>query len=241
MRYLWLIAALVLTTWPACAQQSRDWTWCINNNHDYPADQAIKGCTAVIGSRRESRENRAIAFNNRGLAFYSKDAYDSAIADFTEAIRLNPRFAAALRSRANAYSDRDGKGDHDRAIAGYNESIRLDSNNPVAFNNRCDEFLIIGQVEAALRDCNESLRLRPNHANTLMHRGNAYLAAEKLDQALADYEAALRLNPKDEWSLYGRGLIKVKRGNSADGNTDIAAANAIEARIGEAFASRGIK
>jgi tetratricopeptide (TPR) repeat protein len=74
-----------------------------------------------------------------------------------------------------------------------------------------------------------------------MHRGNAYLAAGQLDNALADYEAVLSRNSKDSWSLYGRGLIKRKQGDTAAGDADIAAAEAIESGIAEAFADRKIK
>jgi tetratricopeptide (TPR) repeat protein len=232
-----LVAALMASAAPANAQQSQNWTWCVNKGKAFPSAQAVKGCTAVIQSGRETQRNMAIAFNNRGIAYYGDDDYDHAIPDFTEAIRLDPGYADAWQSRASAYSD---KGDHDHAIADYNESIRLNQKNPVAFNNRCDELLIIHQVQAAIADCNESLRQRPNHANTLMHRGNALLAAGQFDKAIADYNVALSQNPKDAWSLYGRGYAKVKKGDSA-GNAEMADANAMERGIAEAFADRGVK
>ena len=52
-----------------------------------------------------------------------KGDYDRAIADYDEAIRLDPRYAVAYYNRGVAYCD---KGDYDRAIADYNEAIRLD-------------------------------------------------------------------------------------------------------------------
>src|SRR5438270_878271 len=184
-RKLWLsgaflAAALVTAAATASAQQSEDWTKCINRKDTYSGDVQIKACTALIRGGKENKRNTAIAFNNRGIAYYAKDDYDNAISDFSEAISLDPNYADALQSRASAYSD---KGDHDHAIADYNESIRLNQKNPIAFNNRCDELLLIGQVQAAISDCNESLRQRPSHANTLMHRGNAYLAAQEYRKA----------------------------------------------------------
>ena len=44
------------------------------------------------------------------------DDHDQAIADYNEAIKLDPKNAAAFRKRGNAYYD---KGDMDRAIADY--------------------------------------------------------------------------------------------------------------------------
>ncbi len=239
----WLVwmcaaAALGLPAAPAMAQQSQDWLWCVNKNNAYSVDQALKACTAVIKSGKESRRNLAIAYNNRAVAYYRKNDYEHTIADYSEAIRLDRTYADAFQGRASAWSD---KGDHDKAIADYNESIRLNTSNPIAFNNRCDELLILRQVQAALADCNESLRQRPNHANTLMHRGNAYLAAAQYDKAITDYEAALRHNAKDAWSLYGRGYAKKKLGNDAAGDADIAAAQAIVSNIADGFKNRGIQ
>jgi hypothetical protein len=42
-------------------------------------------------------------------------------------------------------------------------------------------------------------------------------------------------------SLYGRGLAKLKKGDTAGGNADIAAAEAIEANIVEDFARYGVQ
>ena len=50
---------------------------------------------------------------NKGLDAYNRRDYESAIVDFTEAIRLNPNYAAAYTNRGNAYR---AKGDNDRAI-----------------------------------------------------------------------------------------------------------------------------
>jgi len=42
-------------------------------------------------------------------------------------------------------------------------------------------------------------------------------------------------------SLYGRGLAKLKKGDTADGDADISAAKAIEAKIVEEFARYGVQ
>jgi hypothetical protein len=60
------------------------------------------------------------------------------------------------------------------------------------------------------------------------------------DSAIDDYSSALRFDPKLASSLYGRGLAKLKKGETADGNADIAEAKAIEANI-EDFARYGVQ
>jgi tetratricopeptide repeat protein len=61
------------------------------------------------------------------------------------------------------------------------------------------------------------------------------------DAAIADYSSALRLAPRLASSLYGRGLAKLKKGDAADGDADIAAAKAIGAKIVEDFARYGVQ
>src|SRR5208283_4947953 len=63
--------------------------------------------------------------SNRAFLYAVKKHYDQAIADYTEAIRLNPEFGTAFNNRGFAYA---AKEDYDRAIADYYEAIRL---NPV--------------------------------------------------------------------------------------------------------------
>src|SRR6516162_4325191 len=45
-------------------------------------DLAITNCTSAIQSGQLSDEELAIAFNNRGFAYYSKRDYDGAIRDY---------------------------------------------------------------------------------------------------------------------------------------------------------------
>jgi tetratricopeptide (TPR) repeat protein len=95
-------------------------------------------------------------------------------------------------------------------------------------------------LQAALSDCNEALRLKPDSA-TLDSRGLTYLKMGQWDSAIDDYSSALRLDPKLASSLYGRGLAKLKKGDTAGGNADIAAAEAIEANVVEDFARYGVQ
>jgi tetratricopeptide (TPR) repeat protein len=61
------------------------------------------------------------------------------------------------------------------------------------------------------------------------------------NSAIADYNAALRINPKHASALFGRGKAKLKNGDTAGGNADLAAAKAINPEIADDFVSYGIK
>ncbi|MCH7779091.1 MAG: tetratricopeptide repeat protein [Gemmatimonadetes bacterium] len=102
------LAVLFLAAWTQTAQA--DFTQEIqrcdfSGNHP---DIRIVACTRNIQSGRFTGQNLAVAFTNRGLAYKSKGQWDRAIADFSEAIRLNPDFAEAFTNRGNIYHQYTG-------------------------------------------------------------------------------------------------------------------------------------
>ena len=102
-----------------------------------------------------------MAYNNRGNAYQAKGDYDRAIADYTEAIRLDPKFADAYYERGAAYS---AKGDYDRAIADYTEAIRLNPKIHVRYFNRGFANLYAGALPKALADLDQANALDPKWA-----------------------------------------------------------------------------
>ena len=140
----------------------------------------------------------------------AKGEYDRAIADYTEAIRLDPKHAAAFNNRGLAWT---AKGEHDRAIADYTEAIRLDPKHAAAFYNRGNAWSAKGEYDRAIADYTEAIRLDPNYATAFNNRGNAWAAKGEYDRAIADYTEAIRLDPKHANAFNNRGRPgQTKRG-----------------------------
>jgi len=201
------------------------------NKGDY--NLAIKDFDSAI----QLNPTYAKPFNNRGVAYQNKGDYDRAIRDFDEAIRLSPDFAHAFANRGKTYQM---KHDYERAAQDYDKAISIDPNLIEIWNGRCWIRAIIGQLQAALADCNKALSVEPNAA-TFDSRGLTYLKLGQYDLAINDYSSALRLEPNLAVALYGRGLAKLKKGDTTGGKADIAAAKAINAAIITDFSRYGIQ
>ena len=118
--------ALFALAAPAAAASRADWDACKGDD----PDRSIAACTRIIQGRGETAKDSAIAHPERGLSYKSKGDFDRAIADFSEAIRFDPKYAEAYYLRGVVYGN---KGDLDRAIADLNEAIRLDPRSAVAY------------------------------------------------------------------------------------------------------------
>ena len=74
-----LIVALLLTS-PASAQLEDWWRSCTGKS-DVDWDLQIKSCTSIIEAQQETPLRKAIAYKNRGNAWFEKERYDQAMAD----------------------------------------------------------------------------------------------------------------------------------------------------------------
>jgi len=156
------------------------------------------GCGRVDLNSESAKQS-----NNRGLEALNKGEYDKAIADFNEALRLNPTLALAYCNRGEAWRK---KGEYDKAIADNNEALRLNPNNARAYNNRGLAWGSKGEYDRAIGDYNEAIRLDPNDAKAYNNRGLALHGKREYDKAITDFNEALRLNPTLAVAYNNRGL-----------------------------------
>jgi tetratricopeptide (TPR) repeat protein len=165
----------------------------------------------VVGVALAAAYNhRGWIYNIRGLAYDSKGEHDRAIADYDEAIRLDPKNADSYVNRGLAY---DRKGEHDRAIADYDEAIRLDPKDAPTYYNRGLAYDRKGEHDRAIADYDEAIRLDPKDADTYVNRGVAYVGKGEFDHAITEFGEAIRLDAKKAKAYYNRGVAYVSKGD----------------------------
>lgn len=156
-------------------------------------DETIAACTRAIDSKQYSGTNLAILLNSRGISWREKNYDDQALADFDEAIRLDPKSATTYTSRGNLYGDR---GDNDKAIADYNAAIKLNPKLAPAYSNRGLSWMAKGDNDRALADFNHAIQLDPKLLDAYNSRGFAWKAKGDVRRAIADFDQAIKLEPK---------------------------------------------
>jgi tetratricopeptide (TPR) repeat protein len=181
-------------------------------------------------------EDQALAFYKEGVLLYSNGKIDRAIADYTEAIRLDPKYAWAYGRRGDAYGM---KGDYDQAIADLTEAIRLDPKYDLAYGRRGAAYVMKEDYDRAIADLTEAIRLDPKYDLAYGRRGDAYGMKGDYDRAIADYTEAIRLDPEYDLAYGSRGDAYRMKGDYDRAITDYTEAIRLDPKYVWAYGSRG--
>ena len=123
---------------------------------------------------------------------------DEAIGDFDQAIKLEPKNAAAFRGRAKAYWDKDQPKE---ALDDCERAIQIDRENAESWLTRAAIYYDREELDKAIEDYKAALKLEPSSFEGFRGRGAAYVDKGEFEKALDDLNEALRIKPKDVASL----------------------------------------
>jgi tetratricopeptide (TPR) repeat protein len=183
-----------------------------------------------------NRLGNAAAYNDRGNERATAGDNQGAIADFTQAIQLDPKFAEAYYNRGNV---RVTLGDKQGALADFNKTIQLNPQDSESFNNRGNLRADIGDKPGALTDFDRAIQLNPKYTEAYNNRGNTRLTLGDKQGALVDFNKAIQLNPKDGEAYSNRGNLRIDLGDKQGALADFNQAIQINPRDGGAYSNRG--
>jgi tetratricopeptide (TPR) repeat protein len=142
-------------------------------------------------------------FFRRATEQFARGDLDAALADYNEALKINPNHSEAHRCRAGVYIR---KRQYDKALEDANEAIRLDSKNANAYNERAVCLGAKADYKAALADYNEAIKNNPKDGMFFGGRAWAYNNLQQWDKAVEDATEAIRLKPGLAFCHHERGL-----------------------------------
>jgi tetratricopeptide (TPR) repeat protein len=134
-------------------------------------------------------------------AQYIKAQYDSAIAEYTNAIAIDSTCVDALTNRGVI---RDIHGDRNAAIEDYTRAIKINPSWADAYGKRAATYKSLKKYKEAIADYTAAIKLDSSSyefdptlrfANAYFGRGTVYYRRGELDKAIADFDSALALNP----------------------------------------------
>ncbi len=137
-------------------QQKKDEKACSSGRS---SDARISGCTSLIRTANLTPSGLIAALGNRGNAYARAGRYDNALADYDQAIGIDPKQAPLFLGRGTIFAL---KGTYQRALDDYDQALRLDPNFAQVYVVRGLLLSKLGQPERAAGDFAKARQLNPS-------------------------------------------------------------------------------
>ncbi len=196
---------------------------------------AIDEFTTVIAAHPEY----PMVYGYRGDAELRQGNADAAVADLNKAVLAqlgigSVMYANVLAIRSLAW---EKLGEGAPAAEDFNRAMKAitgdNFNDYKVLNHRCYTAALAGLLDSAVESCDELVSRHARDEGVYDTRGLVDLKTKQWDKAVADYTQALYYRPDLTTSLYGRGVAKIAKGDTAGGNADMTEARANEPHIAE--------
>lgn len=179
---------------------------------DFSCEEGPSYTTAEI----TTGNGNAQRYYNRGRLHAAKGEHDDAIADFNQAVALDPQRANYWFARGEAFRV---IGDIDDAMANFDRSIALDPGRApeisakmskdtrfaVLFRQHAEDAYQKNDYQQAVANYSKAMQADPRDTAAVRGRGFSYIGMGDYAHALADYDKAIAMNPKDPAAYLARG------------------------------------
>lgn len=170
---------------------------------DY-AEAVLRFSAALdAGEWPENLITRVLVYLNRGIAQLRLAKYDEALADLSQAILINPKYAPAYNVRGAIYTTIH---DFPHAMSDYSQAIELDPGAAVVYHNRAYAHNLEGDYEKVRDDTTKAIELDPGIGySTYYLRGSAEQILGDHKNAISDFSEVIRQQPHYDIGFFGRG------------------------------------
>lgn len=153
--------------------------------------------------------------NNLGVAYSEKGEESNAIANYLEAIRINPKYAEAYNNLGYSYLL---MGQWQDAAGQLHVAVRLNPGYTVAHNNLGLAYYRSGRYDEAIGSYLDSLRILPDYDHARYNLGLAYLRSGRLAEAVGAFRTLIRIHPDyaDAYGKLGNALLEQGKRSEAE-------------------------
>jgi len=160
-------------------------------------DWAVHQISSLMASNQTDAPDHTYSMHlAQGLSYLQNSQPTEAVAELSEAIRLNPDAGSTPYSaRASAYSllgkNRLAVDDLDAALKSAPDDLHLRQ-------THADLLIQLRDYDGAAADYNVIVRANPNDPALILKRASVRYRADKFDEAAADYRRATKLGASEE-------------------------------------------
>jgi tetratricopeptide (TPR) repeat protein len=150
--------------------------------------------TALCAEKPQKTGNKMI-FGGNPKCFSLK--YQTALSEFSEAIKRDPTHVNAYYERGNTYNELKR---FDEAISDFSAVIRLLPSSANAFNQRAVAHLGKGELDAAISDCSAAIAVDNSLVTAYNNCGVAFARKGNRTDAVRAFRKASALDPKNAFA-----------------------------------------
>jgi tetratricopeptide (TPR) repeat protein len=132
------------------------------------------------------------AYSNRGIAYTSSGQWDNAMADFSKAMTIDPKYPVSYANRGIVYGN---LGKEEDAISDFTKAIEIDPNYTLAYHNRGVAYGDLGQFDKAVKDLLHAIRLDAKYISAYTNLSIIYCHKNHVDSAIGICQEGLKKNP----------------------------------------------
>jgi tetratricopeptide (TPR) repeat protein len=184
------------------------------------------------GGRKYFRRLASWAHNRRGEASVNEGQAAEALADFDEALKLDPENWRAAHNRGVSRAE---KGELARAVADFSHVIQLKPDYGPAYRNRGEVLFATGQYAKAIDDYTRAVAHMPQSHELYYLRASALHRAGRVREAIGDYDMSLAGDADDAERLIGRSGAHADLSNFAAAIADLDTAIKLAPQSAEAY------
>lgn len=133
-----------------------------------------------------------IVYNNLGHALASERQYEGAVAQYRQAIKINPHYAAVHNNLGAALNELKR---YDEAIKSFQQAINIEPDYAEAHNNLANALRQKGEVKQAIVYYDNAIRLKGDYAEAHFNLGVMLSQQGRYEEAVEQYRRALQVKP----------------------------------------------